>query len=76
MRRVLRREVGVPRSLACSAEAASAAKAGLRGFLLTKMQKKPKKEIEVLVRAIIRDKGKFLVCKKIGRKYQTRIRRA
>lgn len=28
-----------------------------------------KKEIEVLVRAIIQEKGKILVCKKIGKKY-------
>ncbi len=29
----------------------------------------PKKEIEILVRAIIENKGKILVCQKIGRKY-------
>ena len=33
------------------------------------MRKKPEKEIEVLVRAIIQEKGKILVCKKIGKKY-------
>jgi len=30
---------------------------------------KPMKKIEVLVRAIIQQKGKILVCKKIGKKY-------
>ena len=30
----------------------------------------PKKEIEVLVRIIIQDKGKILICKKIGKDYR------
>ena len=33
------------------------------------MLKNPKKEIEVLVRAIIQDKGRVLVCKKVGKRY-------
>ena len=33
------------------------------------MKKYPKKEIEVLVRAIVQDKGKILVCKKVGERY-------
>ncbi len=33
------------------------------------MQNKFKKEIEILVRAIIQKKGKILVCKKIGKDY-------
>jgi len=33
------------------------------------MKKYPKKEIEVLVRAIVQDKGKILVCKKVGKRY-------
>jgi ADP-ribose pyrophosphatase YjhB (NUDIX family) len=33
------------------------------------MRRTSKKEIELLVRAIIRIKGKILVCKKIGRRY-------
>ena len=33
------------------------------------MKYKHKKEIEILVRAIIQDNGKILVCRKIGKKY-------
>lgn len=33
------------------------------------MQNKFKKEVEILVRAIVQDKEKILVCEKVGKKY-------